>query len=228
MPLENYINTLTRVVQGKASARTAYYLAMGLFHRTLNTGNRRYEFERLYAEEGDSWNYFTNPYEREKYARTLSCIVEWRRKKLNALEIGCSVGAFTQMLAQAFDSVTAIDLAQEALDIAAIALSSSPNVTLLCRDVLSLDIPQTFDVITCNEILYYIREQEANNVCRVIERHMKPEGLTVLVNPVNHPGTGFSHGWDTVFDAYFERQYGVTFTGCERPYRILAYSRRRS
>lgn len=92
---------------------------LNTLNRSFRTGNWRFEFERLYLENPDPWNYRSSPYERQKYERTLACALQWRSASESALEVGCSVGVFSQMLAKHFDKVTAIDVSKEALGTAA-------------------------------------------------------------------------------------------------------------
>ena len=54
-------------------------------------------FDSLYAAEADPWAFATSDYEREKYAATLAALP--RPHYARALEIGCSIGVLTRMLA---------------------------------------------------------------------------------------------------------------------------------
>jgi hypothetical protein len=74
-------------------------------HYLSKTGNRRFEFERLYLEHGDPWNYRDSLYEQDKYQRTLSCALNWRKRGEAALEVGCSIGVFSRLLAAHFDNM---------------------------------------------------------------------------------------------------------------------------
>src|SRR5262249_8398802 len=155
--------------------------------RLLKTGNRRFEFERKYRQGGDYFGYESKAYEHAKYAGTLKRVLAWRRGRKSALEIGCSVGVFTRLIAAEFDRVTAQDLSQEALRLAGDALKDLTNVRYAEGDLLALDLGETFDVIFCAEVLYYIREAEAPRVCAALERHLKPDGLIIEVGPQSRP-----------------------------------------
>ena len=65
---------------------------MNKINYVFRTGNRRFEFERLYLESPDPWNYRSSTYERDKYERILECVLQWRSASESVLEIGCSVG----------------------------------------------------------------------------------------------------------------------------------------
>src|ERR1043165_9135897 len=120
------------------------------FDRAFKTGERRHEFEHKYRKHGDYFGYRSNPYELQKYERTLALMRAWRPATAqSALEIGCSVGVFTKMIAPEFTRVTAVDIAKEALAITATEVGSAGQVSYAQSDLLSLRLGQTFDVIFC-------------------------------------------------------------------------------
>src|SRR5215210_2873354 len=90
---------------------------------------KRYDreyFENLYRQSPDPFAYETSPYERGKYERTLEAISH--RQYRRALEVGCSIGVFTAMLAPLCDELLAVDLSEEAVDIASKRLATFSNV----------------------------------------------------------------------------------------------------
>ncbi|MGH2868605.1 MAG: SAM-dependent methyltransferase, partial [Solirubrobacteraceae bacterium] len=85
-------------------------------------------FERLYADSADPWRYSSSPYEAAKYARTLAALEQ--RRYARALEVGCSIGVFTDALAARCEAVIALDPSPTALSRARLRLSGHDNVEL--------------------------------------------------------------------------------------------------
>lgn len=57
------------------------------------------------------------------------------------LEIGPGIGTMTQRLAEAADRVTAVEIDRELIPILEETLSPYDNVTVLCQDILKVDLP---------------------------------------------------------------------------------------
>ncbi len=60
-------------------------------------------FETLYSQSVDPWDFRTSPYEQRKYAATLDILS--RPRYARALEVGCSIGVLTRLLAGRCDRV---------------------------------------------------------------------------------------------------------------------------
>jgi 2-polyprenyl-3-methyl-5-hydroxy-6-metoxy-1,4-benzoquinol methylase len=205
-----------------------WHEALYAFDRTFKTGKRRHEFEHKYRRHGDYFGYRSNPYELEKYERTLTCMLEWRRGKSSALEIGCSVGVFTSMIADKFDKVIAVDIAREALSIAAGEVGGAGDVGYVQSDLLSLDLDRTFDVIFCAEVLMYVREADAQKACAVLDKHLASNGLIIEVSQQDREAgrPKFFHGWNRVLGQYFQVAHKRSFDDPIRPYEIVGYAKR--
>jgi hypothetical protein len=68
----------------------------------------------LYARDADPWKFASSDYERHKYEATLNALPMDRYAR--GLEVGCSIGVFTSMLAPRCESLVAIDPAERALE----------------------------------------------------------------------------------------------------------------
>jgi SAM-dependent methyltransferase len=110
-------------------------------------------FEGIYEKSADPWGFETSSYEREKYAATLAML----QKPLyrSALEVGCSIGVFTTLLAPQCGKLLAIDGS-------AIALSRATQRPQ-CSDVIfeQRTVPSQFpfghfDLMILSEVLYYL------------------------------------------------------------------------
>ena len=82
-------------------------------------------FERLARESEDPWDYATSEYEQAKYRTTLEYLPE---RTGRTLELGCSVGIFTAMLAPRTSHLVAVDFSPTALERAAERLAGAENV----------------------------------------------------------------------------------------------------
>ncbi len=110
-------------------------------------------FDSLYQSDADPWSFATKDYEHQKYAVTLDHLPRERYAK--ALELGCSIGVLTRMLAARTDDLLSVDAAQIAVDAARARCADLANVTIE-RATLPDEFPAgQFDLILMSEIGYY-------------------------------------------------------------------------
>jgi 2-polyprenyl-3-methyl-5-hydroxy-6-metoxy-1,4-benzoquinol methylase len=205
---------------------------MNKLNYVFRTGNRRFEFERLYLESPDPWDYHSSTYERDKYEHILDCVLKWRGASESVLEIGCSVGVFSQLIARQFNKATAIDISKEALRAAADHNRAETNIRFLHDDLRSLNLSDQYDVIVCADVLYYIREKDAQRVCRQLDRYLAPNGVIVMVTGISNgnqhdkPNFFYFDGWEEILASHFEWIFRETVQDSLRPYQIVVFSRR--
>jgi SAM-dependent methyltransferase len=113
-------------------------------------------FERLYERSEDPWGYLSSDYEREKYADTLAALPAEHLSRV--LEVGCSIGAFTELLAPRCTELVAIDFSPRALELAAQRLAGLANVELVQASFPEQTPPGRWQAIVCSEVLYYLDE----------------------------------------------------------------------
>jgi SAM-dependent methyltransferase len=136
-------------------------------------------FERLARESEDPWDYATSTYEQRKYRRTLDYLPE---RTGRTLELGCSVGVFTAMLAMRTSELVAVDFSPTALERARRRLQDADHVELLCRR-LPEEMPDgPFDTIVCGEILYYWSADLVRLGLRRMEAALAPGGTLVTIH----------------------------------------------
>lgn len=160
-----------------------------------NGGRRRFRqehFEELYKRWKDPWSFATSEYERRKYERTLDALEG--RHSLRALELGCSIGVFTAMLAPHCDELLAVDISRQAVDLARERLADLPSVRVE-RRTLPKETPEgPFDLIVASEILYYFTEEGVLAALRRFEKELAPGGSMLVVHwrgePRTHPLRG--------------------------------------
>lgn len=218
---------LAKVVQGKAPARILYFGLRNTLNRKIGRNRRRYEFERLYLEEGDPWQFASSSYEREKYAHTLARLLEYRHGDKAVLELGCSVGVFSDMLASHFGEVAALDFSSEALATAARRYPARKNIRWLQGYIQDLKLDRRFDAVICAEVLYYILENESERTCTALERHLAPGGIlmTVAGIPTAPDNEHHFNGWERVLSARFRPVFKERVEDGMRPYEILIFER---
>ena len=137
-------------------------------------------FEDLYAQSPDPWSFETSPYERKKYERTLSVIQDRQRTYRNVLEVGCSIGVFTEMLAPLCEKLLAVDVSERAVATARERLAASPHVRVERRR-LPEDTPEgSFDLIVASEVLYYWPEEVMLAALRRFEEILLAPGGALL------------------------------------------------
>jgi SAM-dependent methyltransferase len=127
-------------------------------------------FERLYHESPDPWGCRTSGYERKKYEATLAALP--RRSHGLCLEVGCSIGVFTGLLAARCEHVVAIDFSLGALQLARRQLQGARNVDLLRASFPEETPPGSWDLIVCSEILYYLEPQALDEAVGWLETQL--------------------------------------------------------
>jgi SAM-dependent methyltransferase len=135
-------------------------------------------FERLYQESPDPWGYRTSDYEQAKYAATLEALPNPAHGL--ALEVGCSIGVFTRLLAARCEHVVAIDFSLSAIELARQNLAGVGNVDLLRVSFPEDTPPGSWDLIVCSEILYYLQPPQLEDAIGWIENQLG-YGASVLV-----------------------------------------------
>jgi predicted TPR repeat methyltransferase len=148
-------------------------------------------FDTLYAANPDPWGFATSSYEAEKYAATLAAL--HGRHFNSALEVGCSIGVFTAMLAPFCGSLLAIDIADAALSQARARCAALPHVHIENRHIPQNWPAQKFDLIVIAEVLYFLSPNDIQQTAAKARNSLKAGGFILLVNyrgPIDEPCSG--------------------------------------
>jgi predicted TPR repeat methyltransferase len=137
-------------------------------------------FENLYAELPDPWGFETSEYERRKYERTLGVLAHRRYRR--ALEVGCSIGVFTEMLAPLCDELLAVDVSERAIAAAKERLESFPQVRIELRRLPEETPEGPFDLIVASEVMYYWPEDVMLGALSRFEEVLAPDGALLAVH----------------------------------------------
>lgn len=147
-------------------------------------------FDDLYRDRPDPWDFETSDYERRKYAATLAALPAGPVGA--ALEVGCSIGVFTALLAPRCRSLTALDVSEVALAAARRRCTGS-GVRFLRADV-PTEWPQgRFELIILSELLYFLEPDEIPTLAARVGASLEAGGTVLLVDylgPCDRPLDG--------------------------------------
>ncbi len=137
-------------------------------------------FEKLYTESPDPWDFATSEYEQRKYEQTLEVL--GGRRFPRALEVGSSIGVFTEMLAPYCEELLALDTSERAVEIARERLSGYEHV-LVERRTIPEEMPEgPFDLIVASEVLYYLPCEIVLQTLRRFEEILDNGGVLLAVH----------------------------------------------
>ena len=176
-------------------------------------------FEAVYDHDSDPWNFTTSAYEQAKYAATVAALPATAYER--ALEIGCSIGVLTALLAPLCREIVAVDIAPRPLEIARERLRGQDHVRFEQMTIPDRFPEGRFDLILLSEVGYYWNPDDLQLAIQRIESALQPGGTLVLVHYTpyvpDYPLTG-----DEVHEAFSQRlrgAYRVTARRAER-YRL--------
>ena len=162
-----------------------------------DTGRRAY-WESVYGTP-DPWAY-GSAYEQLKYERTLSLLSPGPIGR--ALELACSEGWFTMMLAPRVGHLTASDISPTALGRARQRCTRFANVDYRCLDFFDEPLPTGLDLLVCSEVLYDLRnEAELRRISAKLAAALEPGGhlLTAHARLLKDDPTRTGFDWDGPF-----------------------------
>src|SRR3954453_9996898 len=147
--------------------------------RRLRKGRRR-SLERFYAGGHDPFGFDSNPYEAAKFDNLLGVIGAGPFE--HALEVGCSIGSFTERLAPRCGELLATDISQVAVERAQRRLAEHPNVRVE-RRTLPRELPEgPFDLIVCSDVLYYLPARRLRRTLGLLAARLAPRGSIVSLH----------------------------------------------
>ena len=137
-------------------------------------------FDKIYQSNPDPWGFRTDPYEQAKYTHSLDVLAG--RHFVSGLEVGCSIGVLTQMLAPSCDALLALDLVNQPLEAAAKRCADFPWVRFLRMQVPAEWPDHRFDLIVLSEVLYFLSPGDIDTCARGVMGSLLPGGQVLLVN----------------------------------------------
>jgi SAM-dependent methyltransferase len=153
--------------------------------RRLRRGSRS-SLERFYAGAHDPFNFDSNPYEHAKFDDLLEVIGPGPFGR--ALEVGCSIGTFTERLAPRCDDLLATDISQAAVERARRRLAGHPNVRVERRTIPGEMPDGRFDLIVCSDVLYYLPTWRLRRTLGLLAGRLAPAGAIVSLHWLGEHG----------------------------------------
>jgi SAM-dependent methyltransferase len=145
------------------------------------TGSRSADhFRRIYASGPDPWGFASSPYEQAKYQRTIEAL--GGRRFASALEVGCSIGVLTRMLAGHCDRLLGIDVVPEPLAAARARCSDLPGISFAEMQVPGRWPDDRFDLIVFSEVLYFLDRTDIRRCADRALASIVPSATIILVN----------------------------------------------
>jgi SAM-dependent methyltransferase len=137
-------------------------------------------FRRLYDASPDPWGFVGNAYEQAKYRRTLEALDD--RRFASGLEIGCSIGVLTRMLAPRCEALLGVDLVEQPLEAARARCADQPWVRFQRMQVPAAWPSERFDLIVLSEVLYFLAPADIDRASRLVPTSLLPGACVILVN----------------------------------------------
>jgi LmbE family N-acetylglucosaminyl deacetylase/SAM-dependent methyltransferase len=167
-----------------------------LVAREMDSGTKSQQyFDSLYSQNRDPWRLGSRWYEERKRALTVASLPRARYSR--GLEIGCSVGELTAVVAERCDSLVALDISAAAVTAAAERVAELRNVDVRRADA-TVDFPAgSFDLIVLSEVAYYWDRATVTHMLHEMRKHLAPGG-TIIACHWRHPVDDYPLGGDEV------------------------------
>ncbi len=139
-----------------------------------------HHFQQIYRSNPDPWAFASSPYEQAKYRQTLAALGD--RHFAAGLEVGCSIGILTRLLASHCNTLLGIDLVEEPLLAATARCADQPHVQFKQMQVPDQWPERRFDLIVLSEVLYFLSERDIDRCAEHALRVLLPNPVVVMVN----------------------------------------------
>ncbi|MET1115693.1 MAG: class I SAM-dependent methyltransferase [Comamonas sp.] len=128
----------------------------------------------------DPWGYQKSWYEKRR--RQLIAAMLPHEKLGRVLEIGCSTGLITQLLASRASAVLAVDVSVKAVELARQRLQGLRQVQVLHADITQDWPEQDFDHILLCDVAYYLQEAQIRQLAAQVRSQNAPECVLLLAH----------------------------------------------
>ena len=140
----------------------------------------RHDFDRLARYDRPEWNH-NNYYH--------SFLIEQLPAQCKtAIDIGCGTGEFSRLLAERFESVIAIDLSPNSIEVAKQRSRPFSNLDFQVADICQWEFPtERFDAIVSISTLHHL---PIENLLPKLKTALKPGGKLVILDLLEHESLG--------------------------------------
>ncbi|NYF09091.1 SAM-dependent methyltransferase [Leifsonia sp. AK011] len=159
-------------------------------------------FDELYEQRDDPWSLADRWYERRKRALTVAMLPHERYA--SALEIGCSIGLLTELLARRSDRLLSTDIAQRPIDLAREHVGpDADHVEFRVMRAPDEWPSERFDLIVVSEVGYYLDEESLGRLATQARDSLTSGGV-VLACHWRHPVPDYPLRGDRVHEILTE------------------------
>jgi len=137
-------------------------------------------FDAMYETSQDPWNFTASAYEQEKYQHTITSLAGKRFG--NGIEIGCSIGVLTELLANHCSSILGVDISEQPIAIARERLKNREGIAFAVKQIPQQYPEEQFDLIVVSEVAYYLNNEELQLTKELIFDSLKEGGTLCLVH----------------------------------------------
>lgn len=152
----------------------------------------------------------------ENFQKSTQKRINWILNKASAcqkiLDVGCSQGIISLLLAESGKNVTGIDIQQESIDFALGLLNTeytsvSNRIIFLCMDFLDFHSSEKYDCIIITEVLEHM--EEPGLILEKASSLLKPEGKCIISTPFglcphpDHRKTYYVSNFTSLLQSYF-------------------------
>lgn len=131
-------------------------------------------FEAMYRASADPWRFGSAPYEQQRYAVLLQMLA--KANYCRALEPGCSIGAFTQMLAPRCEQLIAFDFSPTAIAAARTRCTALSHAQIFEANLATYQPEGSFDLIVLSELGYYFQPGTLYRIASRLAAALAPFG----------------------------------------------------
>jgi predicted TPR repeat methyltransferase len=104
------------------------------------------------------------------------------RRFISGLEVGCSIGVLTRLLAGYCDALLGVDLVEQPLAAARLRCAEQPWVRFQRMRIPGEWPDQRFDLIMLSEVLYFLSPADIERCAERVKASLLPGGTVLLVN----------------------------------------------
>ncbi len=167
------------------------------------------EYSTMAGAEGSHWWY------RALHTLVLNAIGEKTGdKSVRILDAGCGTGGLVSFLSShGYTDITGFDVSETAVQLAA---SKAPQVFQLdVRETAGHFPAESFDFIVCNDVLYYLNDEDRNALLRDFYLLLRPGGRVIMNLPALNAFRGKHDIAVDITRRFSRRDLDSVFKGCE-------------
>lgn len=143
-------------------------------------GTKEY-FDELYTTSKEPWGFSYRASQQYRYDLCLQILKQFSNKYDSVLDIGCSQGQFSVLLKEVAYRITAIDIAEVAIQRAQKNYGNIDQLNFEIGGLPSLKYTDaSFDLVLALEVLSYLEKEEQINALKEIKRLIRDDGFFLI------------------------------------------------